>query len=207
MTATSLDGTSSSASHGNGSAAATKPFASPPRGVGDLESAVLGRYADASRAAEPALCCPTINYDKALLAMLPQEIIEKDYGCGDPSKYVGEGEAVVDLGSGGGKVCYMISKKVGPREAVVGVDFNDPMLALARKYQGEMAGSLASITLAASLAKQFTGNGLVHVEVASSSALLVSVGAAGAATAVLATILGMPSSTTHAPTSLAANGQ
>jgi len=55
--------------------------------------------------------------------------------------------------------------------------------------------------------KQFTGNGLVHVEVASSSALLVSVGAAGAATAVLATILGMPSSTTHAPTSLAANGQ
>ncbi len=142
MTTASLNGKASTAAHGNGSAAATKLSASTPRSVGDLESAVLGRYADASRAAESALCCPTINYDKALLAMLPQEIIEKDYGCGDPSKYVGEGEAVVDLGSGGGKVCYMISKKVGPGGVVVGVDFNDPMLALARKYQVEMAGKI-----------------------------------------------------------------
>lgn len=107
-----------------------------------LEGAVRARYADASRIAEAALCCPTINYDKALLAMLPQEIVEKDYGCGDPSKYVAEGEVVIDLGSGGGKVCYMISKKVGPNGRVVGVDFNDPMLALARKYQGEMAGKI-----------------------------------------------------------------
>lgn len=107
-----------------------------------LEGAVRSRYADASRIAEAALCCPTINYDKALLAMLPQEIVEKDYGCGDPSRYVAEGETVVDLGSGGGKVCYMISKKVGARGAVVGVDFNDPMLALARKYQSEMAGKI-----------------------------------------------------------------
>jgi SAM-dependent methyltransferase len=111
-------------------------------GGDSLEGAVRSRYADASRVAEAALCCPTINYDKALLAMLPQEIVEKDYGCGDPSKYIAEGETVVDLGSGGGKVCYMISKKVGAGGAVVGVDFNDPMLALARKYQGEMAGKI-----------------------------------------------------------------
>jgi len=111
-------------------------------GVDAIEGAVLGRYAEASKAPEAALCCPTIHYDKALLAMLPQEIIEKDYGCGDPSKFVSEGETVVDLGSGGGKVCYMISKKVGARGRVVGVDFNDPMLALARKYQGEMAGKI-----------------------------------------------------------------
>jgi arsenite methyltransferase len=111
-------------------------------GGDSLEGAVRSRYADASRVAEAALCCPTINYDKALLALLPQEIIEKDYGCGDPSKYVSEGDVVVDLGSGGGKVCYMISKKAGARGRVVGVDFNDPMLALARKYQGEMAGKI-----------------------------------------------------------------
>ncbi len=63
-----------------------------------------------------------------------------------------------------------------------------------------IAGSLVSIVLAASLATQFTGNGLVPAEVASSSALLVSVGAAGAATVLLATVLGMPTSTTHALT-------
>jgi SAM-dependent methyltransferase len=111
-------------------------------GTDGLEGAVRSRYADASRVAEAALCCPTIDYDKSLLAMLPAEIVEKDYGCGDPSKYVSEGETVVDLGSGGGKICYMISKKIGARGAVVGVDFNDPMLALARKYQGEMASKI-----------------------------------------------------------------
>lgn len=139
MSNATLNGTA----HTSGSAKPA-PDAAPetPRGVDAIEGAVLGRYADASKAPEAALCCPTIHYDKALLAMLPQEIIEKDYGCGDPSRYVSEGETVVDLGSGGGKVCYMISKKVGARGAVVGVDFNDPMLALARKYQGEMAGKI-----------------------------------------------------------------
>ncbi|MGD9791207.1 MAG: methyltransferase domain-containing protein [Phycisphaerales bacterium] len=136
MSNATLNGTA----HTSGSAKPTSHATSEtPRGVDAIEGAVLGRYAEASKAAEAALCCPTIHYDKALLAMLPQEIIEKDYGCGDPSRYVSEGETVVDLGSGGGKVCYMISKKVGARGRVVGVDFNDPMLALARKYQGEMA--------------------------------------------------------------------
>jgi len=128
---------------GSDASTATKALsASPTRGVSHMESAVLERYAEASKLAEPALCCPTIDYDRALLAMLPPEIIERDYGCGDPSRYVGEGDTVVDLGSGGGKVCYMISKKVGPRGSVVGVDFNDPMLALARKYQVDMAGKI-----------------------------------------------------------------
>ncbi len=118
----------------------TKPTTSS--GVDSIEGAVLGRYADASKAPEAALCCPTINYDRALLAMLPKEIVEKDYGCGDPSQYVSKGETVVDLGSGGGKICYMISKKIGANGRVVGVDFNDPMLALARKYQSEMSGKI-----------------------------------------------------------------
>ncbi len=108
-------------------------------GVDDVESAVLGRYAAAAQAPEAALCCPSINYDHDLLEMLPAEIIEKDYGCGDPTRYVAQGETVIDLGSGAGKICYMLSKKVGPGGQVIGVDFNDAMLALARKYQHEMA--------------------------------------------------------------------
>lgn len=63
-----------------------------------------------------------------------------------------------------------------------------------------IAGSLVSVVLAASLAKKFSGSGLVPAELASSSALLISVGAAGAATVLLATFLGMPTSTTHALT-------
>ncbi len=111
-------------------------------GVDEVEGAVLGRYTGAARAPEAALCCPSISYDRDLLDMLPAEIVEKDYGCGDPTRYVTQGETVVDLGSGAGKICYMLSKKVGPGGQVIGVDFNDAMLALARKHQHEMASRI-----------------------------------------------------------------
>jgi PiT family inorganic phosphate transporter len=62
------------------------------------------------------------------------------------------------------------------------------------------AGSLLSVVLASTLATQFTGNDLVPTEFAQGSRLLVSVGAAGASTILLATMLGMPTSTTHALT-------
>ena len=105
--------------------------------------AVLDRYSGAALEREAALCCP-VDYDADLLKLLPAEIIEKDYGCGDPSRYVREGDVVLDLGSGGGKICYMAAQLVGPEGRVIGVDMNDDMLALARKYQPEMAGKLGS---------------------------------------------------------------
>ena len=37
------------------------------------------------------------RYNKELLAILPDEIIEKDYGCGDPSRYVRAGDTVGQL--------------------------------------------------------------------------------------------------------------
>jgi SAM-dependent methyltransferase len=105
----------------------------------DVERSVIDRYARAAEEVEPGLCCPNVSYDASLVANLPREIVEKDYGCGDPSPHVQEGETVVDLGSGSGKICYMLAHKVGPEGQVIGVDFNDTMLTLARKYQDEMA--------------------------------------------------------------------
>ena len=43
--------------------------------------------ANAAKDVDPGLCLP-VNYDKTLLKVVPAEIIEKDYGCGDPSTYV-----------------------------------------------------------------------------------------------------------------------
>ena len=107
----------------------------------DIESAVLERYQAGARQQQPSLCCP-IEYEGNYLEILPQEIIEKDYGCGDPTRYVSEGETVVDLGSGAGKNCYMLAQKVGATGKIIGVDFNDEMLTLARKYQEEIATQL-----------------------------------------------------------------
>lgn len=105
------------------------------------DAAVAERYGAAAQEREEALCCP-VSYDPKLLEMIPQEIIEKDYGCGDPSAHLKAGDVVVDLGSGGGKLCYMAAQIVGPQGKVIGVDCNLEMLGLARKYQAEMAEKL-----------------------------------------------------------------
>jgi ubiquinone/menaquinone biosynthesis C-methylase UbiE len=100
----------------------------------NVESAVLGRYRRAARETEAALCIP-VAYDRALLEAIPEEIIARDYGCGDPSRWVSAGETVLDLGSGSGKACYMMAQIVGPQGRVIGVDFNETMLALAREHR------------------------------------------------------------------------
>jgi arsenite methyltransferase len=108
----------------------------------DFEAAVLQRYGAAARNVESCLCLP-VGYDPVLLRVIPQEIIGRDYGCGDPSRYVQAGETVLDLGSGSGKACYIIAQIVGARGKVIGVDFNPPMLDLARRYQKSIGDKLA----------------------------------------------------------------
>ncbi len=55
------------------------------------ETEVKNRHAAAAKAPEAALCCP-VDHDRRYLEIIPQEVIEKDYGCGDPSRYVKPGE-------------------------------------------------------------------------------------------------------------------
>lgn len=96
------------------------------------EQATRDRYAAASAKPEAALCCP-VSYDPQYLKAIPAEVIEKDYGCGDPSKHVHPGETVLDLGSGTGKICFIASQVVGPTGRVIGVDMTDDMLEVARR--------------------------------------------------------------------------
>ncbi|MBI2375687.1 MAG: methyltransferase domain-containing protein [Deltaproteobacteria bacterium] len=105
----------------------------------DVEQAVHARYSGAARAREESLCCP-IQYDPALLKAIPVAVLERDYGCGDPSAHLREGETVLDLGSGAGKICFIASQVIGPSGRVIGIDMNDEMLALARDSAPEVAG-------------------------------------------------------------------
>ena len=107
----------------------------------NVEAAVRERYGAAANEKEVALCCP-VDYDARYLEAIPDEIIERDYGCGDPSQYVEPGDTVLDLGSGGGKICYIAAQVVGAQGRVIGVDCTDDMLGLARSYQAEMATRL-----------------------------------------------------------------
>jgi SAM-dependent methyltransferase len=107
----------------------------------DSEQAVRERYAAAARVREAALCCP-VDYDPRWLAAIPAEVIERDYGCGDPSRFVRPGDAVLDLGSGGGKICFIAAQIAGREGRVIGVDVNPEMLALARRAAPEVAKSV-----------------------------------------------------------------
>jgi len=107
----------------------------------EVETVVRERYAEGAEACQQSLCCP-VSYNRELIELLPPEIIEKDYGCGDPSRYVRPGDAVLDLGSGGGKIAYMAASITGAQGQVHGIDMTGEMLELARRYQGQMAETL-----------------------------------------------------------------
>src|SRR5437762_8584954 len=96
------------------------------------ETVVRQRYATGAKERADKLCCP-VEYDSEYLKVIPQEVIERDYGCGDPSRYLREGEVVLDLGSGTGKICFIAAQIVGPKGKVIGVDMTDEMLEVARR--------------------------------------------------------------------------
>ncbi len=83
-----------------------------------MESAVKDAYAASAARRVDELCCP-VEYDPRYLDAIPEEVVERDYGCGDPSRYLKEGETVLDLGSGTGKVCFIASQVVGPSGRVM----------------------------------------------------------------------------------------
>ena len=97
-----------------------------------VEDVVRERYRQGAEERVADLCCP-VDYDPRYLAAIPQEVLERDYGCGDPSRHLQEGETVLDLGSGTGKICFIAAQVVGPTGRVIGLDMTDEMLAVARR--------------------------------------------------------------------------
>lgn len=107
----------------------------------EVESAVRERYSQGAQRVVADLCCP-VDYDPRYLAIIPSEVLERDYGCGDPSKHLKPGETVLDLGSGTGKICFIAAQVVGPQGKVIGVDMTDDMLAVARRNAPRVAEAL-----------------------------------------------------------------
>ena len=75
----------------------------------DVLDSVRERYAKGAQERVPELCCP-VDYDASLLEVLPEEIVERDYGCGDPSRFVRPGDTVLDLCGGSGSTLIAAEK-------------------------------------------------------------------------------------------------
>jgi len=97
-----------------------------------VDAVVRERYGRGARERVDDLCCP-VDYDPRYLEVIPGEVLERDYGCGDPSRHLRPGETVLDLGSGTGKICFIAAQVVGPEGRVIGVDMTREMLGVARR--------------------------------------------------------------------------
>jgi arsenite methyltransferase len=78
-------------------------------------------------------------YDAEQRGELPSAAVLASLGCGNPTAVADlhEGEAVLDLGSGGGIDVILSAKRVGPTGVAYGLDMTDEMLALAQRNAAE----------------------------------------------------------------------
>ncbi|GMV03814.1 MAG: hypothetical protein AMXMBFR53_00960 [Gemmatimonadota bacterium] len=78
-------------------------------------------------------------YDSVTAESLPEQAVLASLGCGNPTALaeLGEGEVVLDLGSGGGIDVLLSARRVGPTGKAYGLDMTDEMLDLARRNAAE----------------------------------------------------------------------
>jgi arsenite methyltransferase len=74
-------------------------------------------------------------YDANQADQIPEEALLASLGCGNPTALakLSPGEAVLDLGSGGGIDVLLSARRVGPTGKAYGLDMTDEMLALANE--------------------------------------------------------------------------
>lgn len=98
-----------------------------------------GRVLKTNRDLKTSVCCtgesPAPRMREILKEIHP-DIITKFYGCGSPIPPELTGKTVLDLGSGSGRDCFILSKLVGPAGRVIGVDMTPEQLDIARRHVG-----------------------------------------------------------------------
>ncbi len=108
----------------------------------EVRSQVRQAYAEIAKGGDGCSvgCCGTsgdgsleLGYSSADLASVP-EGADLGLGCGNPQAIalLEPGNAVLDLGSGGGFDCFLAAERVGPSGRVIGVDMTPEMVAKAR---------------------------------------------------------------------------
>lgn len=117
--------------------------------MSDVREMVRERYGKAAlrvTAGEKGSCCGTGGicgitdpitgglYDSVTTSLLPEAAVLASLGCGNPTALaeLGEGEVVLDLGSGGGIDVLLSAKRVGATGKAYGLDMTEEMIALAR---------------------------------------------------------------------------
>ena len=81
-------------------------------------------------------CCTVMDYSatvKHTLSLISDDVTSHYYGCGLTIPPKVEGLRVLDLGSGSGRDCFLLSALVGESGSVLGIDMTDEQLAIANR--------------------------------------------------------------------------
>lgn len=96
-----------------------------------------GKELEVSEDLKTNACCTMEippKFVREALANVHDEVHSKYYGCGLVTPNELEGLRVLDLGSGSGRDCYVLSQFVGEKGEVIGVDMTEEQLNVANKY-------------------------------------------------------------------------
>lgn len=96
-----------------------------------------GKILTSSNDLKTDACCTNTSppdYLKQAMAKIHPEVSEKYYGCGLVRPQLLQGLQILDLGSGSGRDCYLLSALVGEKGSVLGVDMTDEQLDVANKH-------------------------------------------------------------------------
>jgi uncharacterized membrane protein YdjX (TVP38/TMEM64 family)/SAM-dependent methyltransferase len=96
-----------------------------------------GKILKSSEDLKTSACCTTESMPlhlREILKEIHDEVKDKFYGCGSPIPPAIEEQTVLDLGSGTGRDCFILSKLVGPSGRVIGIDMTDEQITVAKRH-------------------------------------------------------------------------
>lgn len=102
--------------------------------VKEYYGTIVKKTADLKSNACLAPASPLPAHIRQALSKVHPEVTNRYYGCGLVVPECLEGCKILDLGSGSGRDCYMLSQLVGEKGHVTGLDMTQEQLEVARKY-------------------------------------------------------------------------
>ena len=96
-----------------------------------------GRVLKSTADLQTSACCTAERLPPhlaAIEALIHDEVKDKFYGCGSPLPPALDGATALDLGCGSGRDTFLLSKLVGERGQVIGVDMTPEQLSVAEKH-------------------------------------------------------------------------
>jgi len=114
----------------------TTPASNPTQELRAFLSEYYGRVLQGTGDLEKNACCvaSSISQYSEIAELIPDEVKDRNYGCGCciPADEL-KGLNILDLGSGTGLDCFILSHLAGEKGRIYGIDMTDEQLEIARR--------------------------------------------------------------------------